>query len=85
MKNILLAIFFEIYCQIEDFYLNTVSSGIQDGLILKLGGKKSVLYSRLSNFYVGIRRCIFKNLVLYSRSSFIPEDTVFQKWKRIFQ
>ena len=36
-------------------YATTVSSGIQDGLISKLEGNKSVLYSRLSNFYVGIR------------------------------
>ena len=30
---------------------NTVSSGKQDGLISKLEGKKSVLYSRLSIFF----------------------------------
>ena len=45
-------------------------TGIQDGLISKLEGKKSVLYSRLSNFYVGIRQFIFKFLVLYSRLSY---------------
>ena len=48
----------------------TVCSGMQDALISKLEGKKSVLYSRLSNFYVDIRRYIFKFLVLYSRPSY---------------
>ena len=55
------------------------TSAKQDGLISKLDDKKSVLYSRLSDFYVGIRRFIFKFLVLYSRSSYNKGRLVFQR------
>ena len=60
-----------------DFILFTVSSGKQDVLKSKLEGKKSILYSRSSNFYVGIRQFIFKFLVLYSRSSYNKGRIVF--------
>ena len=68
-----------IFCLQSLQALDTVFSGKQDGLISKLERKKSVLYSRLSNFYVGIRRFIFKFLVLYLRPSYNKGRLVFQR------